>query len=245
MIAFAGETLLAALWVAVAIRATRDAHRVVRIGAFAFAILASYSLALFGDAQTSSLADVLRLCMLVIAYPLVFAAIIPAGAALWWAPERLARALGSPLVAAFATPVVLAVYCFTPLWPAVVGHTAVLILSYPALFIVGLLLHAGLKGSGHATSAIAIALQAMLSLGELVIDAVPGIVMRLSTGVIGASHWSQFPHALDNQSIAGAFLWAIADVSDLPIIALVFVRWMRADAEEARRVDAMLDAMEE
>lgn len=237
--------LLATLWVAIALRATRDAPRWSRIASVVLALVGSAGLTLLGDPSASSLADVLRLCLLVIVYPLVWSAILPAGAGLWWAPRPLAQVLGSPIVAAFGTPVVLMAYCFTPVWPWTVGHAGPLVMSYPVLFGVGLLLHAGLKGSGHATTSIAIALQVLLSLGDLVIDAVPGIVMRLSTDVIGASHWARLPHALDNQSIAGAFLWAIADVSDLPIIALVFVRWMRADAEEARRIDAMLDALEE
>lgn len=240
-----GELLLAAAWAALAVATTRGASPWRRAVAVALAIIGSFALQALGDATMNSVADVTRVCLLTIAYPLVFVAVIPAGAALRGTPRRIARLLGSPLVAAIATPIVLALYFFTPAWPWVMEHGTTFALSYPALFAAGMVLHAGLKGSGEETTSIAIAVQVLVSLGELVFDALPGIVMRFSTQVIGASHWAHTPHPLDHQSIAGAILWGIADVSDLPIIALVFVRWVRTDAMEARRIDALLDELDE
>ena len=36
-------------------------------------------------------------------------------------------------------------------------------------------------------------------------------------------------------------LWAIGEVVGLPLLLLVVVQWMRADAREAARIDAELD----
>jgi hypothetical protein len=47
---------------------------------------------------------------------------------------------------------------------------------------------------------------------------------------------------LDDQHTAGGILWAVAEVLDLPFLVLAATRWMRADAVEARRIDAELDA---
>jgi putative membrane protein len=82
---------------------------------------------------------------------------------------------------------------------------------------------------------------------ELLADAVPGIVLRLSShpatsyfDVRLVQPWSPTP-SRDQQS-AGGILWAVAELLDLPFLVLVFARWIRADAREAEAVDAALDA---
>jgi putative membrane protein len=50
---------------------------------------------------------------------------------------------------------------------------------------------------------------------------------------------------MHHQLLAGAILWFLAEANDLPILAMVFVRWIRVDEAEARRIDAMLDAQEQ
>ena len=80
-------------------------------------------------------------------------------------------------------------------------------------------------------------------------DAIPGIVMRLSRYVMGAEFLGKAPKtisgALHHQSHAGAILWFRGEISDLPILALIFLHGIRVDEAEARRVDALLDAQEE
>ena len=48
--------------------------------------------------------------------------------------------------------------------------------------------------------------------------------------------------ALHDQRIAGAILWCVAELIDLPFLLLVFRRWLRADARDAAEVDAVLEA---
>ena len=52
--------------------------------------------------------------------------------------------------------------------------------------------------------------------------------------------WSTSAH--HDQGIAGAILWSVAEAIDLPFLALVYRRWLRADARDAARVDAVLEA---
>ncbi len=238
-----GGTLVFALWVGLLLRSIRGRWRwLLAIFSAAVGLLGLLVLPTFFAGAGG---DVLRTCLLMIVLPLMAVSTMPAGAMLPLQRARLSRLLGSPLVATLVTPVLLSAYFFTPLWTTVVSHSALYVASYPAIFALGIILHSGLKGSAADTTSVALGLQALLSVGELVFDAIPGLVMRLSTSVIGADYWSRTPslarHALDNQSWAGAILWFIADVSDLPIIALVFVRWMRVDAAEARGIDALLD----
>ena len=215
----------------------------------AIIIASSLLLLVIGDGHSSSVADVLRICLLIIVIPLGLVAAIPA--------NLLARARGrwglrwvdSLLVAPILTPVVLGLYFFTPVWVIVLTNTWLYVVSYPVLLLVGLVLHVGLKGSGKEHSSASLGLQILLSLLDLMFDAIPGIVMRLSRHVIGPEFWSRppktIPSALHHQSLAGAILWFLAEISDLPILAMVFLRWIRVDEAEARRIDALLDAQEE
>jgi putative copper resistance protein D len=238
-----GSALVLALWLRLLQRAVRGRPHWWLAGLTASAGLAA--LLVLPGLFAGSAGDVLRTCLLIIVLPLMAVSTLPAGAVLPARHPRIARLLGSPLIATVVTPILLGIYFFTPLWTGVVAHDVLYLLSFPGFFALGVLLHAGLKGSVDDTTSIALGLQALLSVGELVFDAIPGLVMRLSTQVIGADYWARTPalahHALDNQSWAGAILWFIADVSDLPIIALVVVRWMRIDAAEARHIDALLD----
>jgi putative membrane protein len=79
------------------------------------------------------------------------------------------------------------------------------------------------------------------------IDAVPGLVMRLSTHPVSTffDHrvaLSGQPGQLRDQQIGGAILWCAAELLDLPFLFLIFRRWVRADAREAALVDATLDS---
>ncbi|OIQ75705.1 cytochrome c oxidase caa3 assembly factor (Caa3_CtaG) [mine drainage metagenome] len=212
-------------------------------------ILASFlSLALIGDGRSSSVWDVIRICLLVIVIPLGLVAAVPANLLAQARGRWGLRWVDTPLVAPILTPVILALYFFTPLWGKVLGNGWLYLLSYPLLLLVGLVLHVGLKGSGREHSSASLGLQILLSLLDLMFDAIPGIVMRLSTHVIGSEFWTRPPRttatALHHQSLAGAILWFVAEISDLPILAMVFIRWIRTDEAEARRIDAILDAKE-
>ena len=82
---------------------------------------------------------------------------------------------------------------------------------------------------------------------ELLADAVPGILMRLSPRVLdgagqlaaGVPGWQ--PNPLRDQQIAGDLLWFLAEIVDLPLIILMFVRFSRSDRHEARSFDDLTD----
>ena len=80
-------------------------------------------------------------------------------------------------------------------------------------------------------------------------DAVPEIVMRLGRHALRAEARGKPPKtissALHHLSLAGAILWFLGEISDLPILAMILLHWIRVDEEEARRIDALLDAQEE
>jgi putative membrane protein len=83
---------------------------------------------------------------------------------------------------------------------------------------------------------------------ELVADAVPGIMMRISPQILdGATqaltgHPAWLPGPLRDQQLAGDLLWFLAEIVDVPLIILMFVRFARSDRNEARSFDSLTDA---
>lgn len=160
---------------------------------------------------------------------------------------RVARIVGNPLVGPALVPLLSAVLFFGPLpgWAirwAPLGWVLQLV-----LLAVGALMVLPLVGMREEESSLAVGLALAIGCFELVLDALPGIVLRLRNTV--ATSWfaerdlhSWTPNALHDQHTAGAVLWCVAEIIDLPFLVLVYRRWLRADARDAARVDAVLEA---
>ena len=122
-------------------------------------------------------------------------------------------------------------------------------LLHAVLLATGLVFALPLTDETAQVSSVAYA--AMLGLGflEFLLDAVPGIALRLLGQPLAVVQWlasrrAGGPSPLDDQHLAGAWLWFFAEAGDLPFLILLMVVWIRSDAREARRVDAALDAAE-
>jgi len=50
-----------------------------------------------------------------------------------------------------------------------------------------------------------------------------------------------FPSPLRDQQLSGDLLWAIAEIVDIPVLALLFIVWRRSDKREAKDVDKLTD----
>lgn len=160
---------------------------------------------------------------------------------------RVARIVGNPLVGPALVPLLSAVLFFGPLpgWAirwAPLGWVLQLV-----LLAVGALMVLPLVGMREEESSLAVGLALAIGCFELVLDALPGIVLRLRNTV--ATSWfaerdlhSWTPAALHDQHTAGAILWCVAEIIDLPFLVLVYRRWLRADERDAARVDAVLEA---
>ncbi len=106
-----------------------------------------------------------------------------------------------------------------------------------------------LTDADDSRGALAVGLALAVGIVELLIDAVPGIVLRLQTHLVSGFHDVRVPAPwampeLADQQRAGAILWAAAEILDLPFLVLVFLAWIRADAREAAAVDRALDAVQ-
>ena len=160
--------------------------------------------------------------------------------------SRVARALGN-LVVAPLVPLAVFVVLLTPFsgWLRVSPLGEALVDTVvPAA---GLAVAIPLAEPLVALSSFAVIGEFLISFAELVADAVPAILLRLSTTVVdGMTHvavaapvWA--PHPLRDQQLAGDLLWCIAEGVDIPAVILLFVRWLRSDRREARQYDDLTD----
>ena len=171
----------------------------------------------------------------------------PGGAA--WpariAGSRAVRVASSPLIGPLYVPILCGLLFFGGLGSWSLRSPVSGGLLHLLLLCVGTLIALPLVQGHVRTSSLAVGAALAVGVVELLVDAVPGIVLRLETHLtmshfgVGRSPWAS--SWLADQQTAGAVLWTVAEVLDLPFLVLVAVQWVRADAREAREVDALLD----
>lgn len=113
--------------------------------------------------------------------------------------------------------------------------------------LAGMLLVLPIAAHSIVRTGFFITVEFLLAFVELLLDAIPGLLLRLNDSVLdGAARitgrlplW--FPNALHDQHLSGDFLWFIAEFADVPILVILFVRWMRLDRREAKKVDDLTD----
>jgi putative membrane protein len=157
------------------------------------------------------------------------------------------RLFANPLVGPVLIPAISVPLFFGPLpgWaidqPALGWVLPVLIVAAGALIVLPLVSTDDQRGS------MAVALALTIGVFELLLDAVPGIALRLQTNLVTnyfdfrtAHTWA--PTALHDQQLGGAVLWCVAELIDVPFLLLIFLRWLRADERDAAEIDTVLEA---
>lgn len=214
-------------------------------------VLASAAFVPMMDSRSNYVWEVVRVCYLVMVLPLAIVVIIPSE---WLRGQRFLEALrylDHPLIAPLGSPIVLGVFFLTGVWIVVLSNSGLYALSYPALLAFGLLLHIGIPGISRVRTATIFALLFLVSMIELLLDAVPGIVMMLTSHVMNLPYWlsvspggTTHDAVAGQQRVSGGLLLVIAELMDLPVLAVIVARWVQADAREAREIDAFLDDQE-
>jgi putative copper resistance protein D len=155
------------------------------------------------------------------------------------------RVLGHPALALLYVPVVTGVLFFGGVGELALRSTAAGWLLHVVLVVVGAAIALPLLDVDDARTSLAVGAAVALSTIELLIDAVPGIVLRLETHLempFFALHrpvWSA--SWLADQQTSGAILWTVAELLDIPFLVLAIRQWMRVERNETRRIDAELD----
>ena len=103
-----------------------------------------------------------------------------------------------------------------------------------------------IEESDFQRSSAYLTLEFMFVFIELLIDAIPGILLSLNGQVLDhvmsvpdPQWW--FRDAFQDQQFAGNLLWFICEVLDLPLIILMFIRFSRSDKREAGVFDELTD----
>lgn len=155
--------------------------------------------------------------------------------------SRPVRVLSHPMVGPLLVPIVAGLLFFGGLGALALQSTAGGWGLHLLLLGLGALIALPLVDEDDRRSSLAVGLALGVGILELLLDAFPGIALTFD-GHLALAHYAADPAALAEQHTAGGLLWAVAEILDLPFLVLVATRWMRADAAEARRIDAELDA---
>ncbi len=158
--------------------------------------------------------------------------------------------LSSPLLGPALIPLVCVAVLFGPVPGWAVEYPAFGWLVQLVLVLLGAVIVLPLVAVRDTATSIAVGIAVAVGFVELLIDAVPGIVLRLSTHPATSFFAHRVPLAgapawLHDQQIGGGVLWCVAELLDLPFLVLIFRRWVRADAREAAVVDAQLERQAE
>lgn len=161
--------------------------------------------------------------------------------------SRVGGLFANPLVGPVLIPALSFVLFFGPLpgwaieYPVFGAILPVMIVGAGALIVLPLVSTDDTRGS------MAVALALTIGVFELLLDAIPGIVLRLHTTIVTSyfdhrheHSWS--PTHLHDQQLGGAILWCVAELIDLPFLLLVYLRWLRADERDAAEIDTVLEA---
>lgn len=159
----------------------------------------------------------------------------------------VARMLANPLVGPALVPLLSIGLFFGPLPGWAISQRAVGWVLPALIVAIGGLIVLPLVGLEDRASSLAVGLSLAIGSFELVLDAVPGIALRLHNTVATSFFAHRALHvwsssAIHDQRTAGSILWCVSEVIDLPFLLLVYRRWLRADARDAAEVDAVLEA---
>jgi cytochrome c oxidase assembly factor CtaG len=168
---------------------------------------------------------------------------------------QMRRALGRPIARVLMFPMVssllavgslIAVF-FTGYFASSVSSSLVRDVLYGQLLVTGLLVVLPLLGEEMLPSWCTHPVRALIAFVDGLLDAIPGVLVMtapglLTPGVAGLSSRTWGPPPAWDQKLGGGALLAVGEVVGLPLLAAVFVSWVRADDADARRADALLDA---
>ncbi|MEW1960625.1 cytochrome c oxidase assembly protein [Kineococcus sp. NPDC059986] len=162
-----------------------------------------------------------------------------------WGRGDLARALTFPVVVTGVLMVPMYVLYLTPLYDLTLRHESadavarlVLLCCGFVYFWTRLQVDPTPRQDTHLVSFA-------ISLVEVIADAGLGLVLWFgplrAAEYYTALHRAWGPDVRTDQIIGAGVLWIGGDIAGLPFIGALFLRWIRADEREAKRVDAQLD----
>ncbi len=175
-------------------------------------------------------------------------------------PRRWLLALLHSRVAAVLTfaPLTLALYIVSPWalyfsgWYDATLHSALLHdLMHVHLVVVGALFFTPILGVDPVPGRVSHPFRMLMLLLTLPFHAFLGVTIMGQSALIGGGWYPSLrpsmpwlPDAAADQHLAGGILWSSGDLIGLVLFGVLFVQWVRASRQEARREDRRLDRLE-
>jgi len=256
--------LLAGLYVGAVINLRRRGHgwSIWRTLAFLILGIGSYLFVDLGFFGTYSLglrwAFTSRIALLLFVVPMLISLGSPVALALTVLRQkprrRLRRFLNSRMIrlisnAIFAPLFSLALFMLfiTPVSGTIRESITAQHLISTLIPVFGLLMFLPLVSNQSRRTSLFVSAEFMIAFVELMLDAIPGVILSISDTVqdglvnrpIGAPSW--FGSALSDQHFSGNLLWMIAELGDIPILVLLFIRWLRHDRKDQKTMDVLSD----
>ena len=167
--------------------------------------------------------------------------------------SRVARVLTFPVVSFLLDLAGILAVFFTPYGEHAVRSSLIGTLLILQLLVVGLLYVLPTLADDLLPEWATPPIRTFLAFLDGVADAVPGVLVMTANSFL-LPNFPGFSSAADalrdglshtmDQKYAGGALLAVAESIGVPMIAAVFIEWMRSDAAEARAADAELDLAE-
>lgn len=160
---------------------------------------------------------------------------------------RVARLLAFPVTSSILMIVVPFVVYFSGIYEASLRHYAIYELLHLVLVATGFLFFWSVIGGADVSRRVPFAAALFIAFVELLIDAVPGIVVRYTTRILAGSYYTALgrpwgPSLRRDQGYGGAVLWFVGEAVGVPVLAVLLARWIAEDRRDAVRIDRDLDA---
>jgi cytochrome c oxidase assembly factor CtaG len=180
---------------------------------------------------------------------LVLQALAPARAARLSAvlDGRIARLLAFPVTSSILMIVVPFAVYFSGIYEASLRHYAIYELLHLLLVLTGFLFFWSVIGGADVTRRVPFAAALFIAFVELLLDAIPGIIVRFTTRILAGSYYTALgrpwgPSLRRDQGYGGAVLWFVGEAVGVPVLAVLLARWIAEDRRDAARIDRDLDA---
>lgn len=163
--------------------------------------------------------------------------------------SRVARLVTFPPITTFVLVLTPFLVYFTPWYAA--GFTSGLVaqLTRMALLAPGFVFFWTLLRVDPVPRAYPYVVTLWITAAEVVGDAVLGIAVIASTGLLAGSYYHALarpwgPTLATSQVLGGGVLWILGDIVGIPFLAAQLIQMIREDEADAQVVDAELDAQE-
>ncbi len=159
---------------------------------------------------------------------------------------RLGRVIVFPVTGSIIMIVVPFVVYFSGLYEQSLRHYLIYELVHFLLVVTGFLFFWSVMGGADVARRVPFAAALFIAFVELLFDAVPGIVVRYTTRILGGGYYRQLarpwgPSLRRDQGFGGAVLWFVGEAVGVPVLTVLMARWIAEERRETARVDRALD----